>query len=297
MNAVTLQNLVKSFGNKNALDNISLELPENCIIGLIGRNGAGKTTLMKILAGHLRPTEGTVKVFDENPFDNIRVLSNIIYMDDERYNDSAVLRDLIDLAALSYSQFDKSVALKLLDYFNLPAKAKIKKLSKGMKTLFSLIIALISRSPLTMLDEPTLGLDAAHRKEFSSLLLKDYSNHPRTIIISSHLISELEGMMERVVLIDQGRLVFNKTIEDVQSHALYLTGHRRILEEMEGRHSVIYKESMGERLVLGVVNDLTEEELRRLESSGIEISAMSVQDVCVNLTASSKGGVLDVIAK
>lgn len=297
MNAVTLQNVVKRFGKKNALDHISLELPENCIIGLIGRNGAGKTTLMKTLAGFLRPTEGTAAVFGENPFDNIRVLSSIAFMDDDRYSDSAVLKHLIEQAAISYSQFDKAVALKLLDYFNIPAKASIKKLSKGMKTLFSLVIALLSRSPLTMLDEPTLGLDAAHRKEFASLLLKDYADHPRTIIVSSHLISELEGMMERVVLIDQGRLVFNKAIEDVQNYALYLTGRRRILEELGKRHSVIYREAMGEKMVLGIVNDLTENELRQLESHGVTISAMSVQDVCVNLTASNKGGVLDVIAE
>jgi ABC-2 type transport system ATP-binding protein len=103
--------------------------------------------------------------------------------------------------------------------------------------------------------------------------------------------------MEQVVLIDQGKLIFNRAIEDVQSYALYLSGHRRVLEELEGRHSIIYKESMGEMLVLGVVNNLSEEELQGLESSGVKISAMSVQDVCVNLTATNKGGVLDVIAK
>lgn len=297
MNAVIIQNLVKKFGQNHALDNISLELPENTIIGLIGRNGAGKTTLLKTLAGHYRPTEGEAKVYGENPFDNLKALTNIIYMDDERYSDSEILRDIIDLAAISFDQFDKAVALKLLDYFNISVKTKIKKLSKGMKTLFSLVIALLSRSPLTMLDEPTLGLDAAHRKEFSTLLLKEYSSHPRTIIISSHLISELEGMMEQIVLIDKGRLVFNKALEDVQKHALYLTGHRRILENLESRHSVIFKDSMGDKLVLGVVNSFTAEELKRLEASGIEISAMSVQDVCVNLTASTNGGVLDVISK
>jgi len=297
MNVVILQDLVKRFGNKKALDDISLDLQENCIVGLIGRNGAGKTTLLRTLAGYLRPTEGKVLVFGENPFDNIRVLSNVILMDDERYNPSASLWDLIDRAALSYSRFDKELAIKLLNYFNIPVKAKIKKLSKGMKTLFSLVIALISRSPLTMLDEPTLGLDASHRKEFASLLLKDYANHPRTIIISSHLISELENLMEQVVLIDNGKLVFHKAIEDVQRYALYLAGHRKVLEEVAGRHQVICRESMGERLVLGIVNHLTAEELRQLEMQGIEISAMSVQDVCVNLTAPGKGGVLDVIAE
>lgn len=297
MNAVILQNLVKRFGKKTALDGISLQLEENRIIGLIGRNGAGKTTLMKTLAGYLRPTGGTVMVFGENPFDNINVLSDIVYMDDNRYGDSAVLRDIIDIAALAYSRFDRALALKLMDYFEISLKIRFQKLSKGMKTLFSLIIALASRSPLTMLDEPTTGLDAAHRREFASLLLKDYSDHPRTFIISSHLITELEGLMEQVVLIDRGRLVFHKDIGDVQNYALYLTGHRKILGEIEGRHRVISRQSMGEMLVLGVVNDFTAEELGRLEASGITVSPMSVQDVCINITASDRGGVLDVISE
>ncbi|HOK43624.1 MAG TPA: ABC transporter ATP-binding protein [Thermoclostridium caenicola] len=297
MNDVILQDLVKRYRDKTALRGINLELQENCIVGLIGRNGAGKTTLMRTLAGYLKPTEGTALVFGEKPFDNIHVLSNIMYMDDDRFRDSDTLRDLLDRAALSYSRFDKTLALKLLEYFNIPVKARIKKLSRGMRTLFSLVIALMSRCPLTMLDEPTLGLDASHRKEFASLLLKDYANHPRTIIISSHLISELENLMEQVVLIDNGKLVFHKAIEDVQRYALYLAGHRKVLEEVAGRHQVICRESMGERLVLGIVNHLTAEELRQLEMQGIEISAMSVQDVCVNLTAPGKGGVLDVIAE
>jgi len=297
MNVVILQDVVKRFGKKNALDGINLELKENCIVGLIGRNGAGKTTLLRTLAGFLRPTEGTVLVFGQNPFDNLRVLSSIVLMDDERYTDSSELGVLIDRAAISFSRFDKALAYKLLDYFNIPVKSKIKKLSKGMKTLFSLVIAILSRCPLTLLDEPTIGLDAAHRKEFASLLLKDYSNYPRTIIVSSHLISELEGLMEQVVLIDNGRLVFHKAIEDVQSYALYLTGRRDILAELESRHRVIYSESMGEMLVLGVVNDFSDDELRRLETLGVEVSAMSVQDVCVNLTRPDKGGVVDVIAE
>jgi len=297
MNVVILQDLVKRYRDKNALRGINLELQENCIVGLIGRNGAGMTMLLRTLAGYLRPTKGTVLVFGEKPFDNIRVLSDIMYMDDDRFRDSDTPKDLIDRAALSYSRFDKALAIKLLDYFSIPVKARMKKLSKGMRTLFSLVIALMSRCPLTMLDEPTIGLDASHRKEFASLLLRDFANHPRTIIISSHLISELESLMEQVVLIDNGRLVFHKTIENVQRYALYLAGHRKALEEVAGRHRVICRESMGERLVLGVVNDLTAEELRQLEAQGVEISAMSVQDVCVNLTVPNKGGVLDVIAE
>lgn len=113
MNVVILQDLVKRYRDKTALRGINLELQENCIVGLIGRNGAGKTTLMRTLAGYLKPTEGTALVFGEKPFDNIHVLSNIMYMDDDRFRDSDTLRDLLDRAALSYSRFDKALARRI----------------------------------------------------------------------------------------------------------------------------------------------------------------------------------------
>ena len=144
MNAVILQDLVKRFGKKKALDGIS-RAPGKSYRRADRPSSAGKTTLLRTLAGFLRPTVGSVLVFGQNPFDNIRVLSDIVLMDDERYTDNSDLRVLIDRAALSWSQFDKAMALKLLDYFNIPVKTKIKKLSKGMKTLFSLVIALLSR--------------------------------------------------------------------------------------------------------------------------------------------------------
>ncbi len=297
MNAIHCEGLVKRFGSKAALDGITLDIEENSIVGLIGRNGAGKTTFLKVLAGYLRPSGGQAAVFGEKPFDNIKVLSNILYMDDERHDDTIPLRDIVDLAALSYPAFDKQKAIRLLDYFGIPIKAKMKKLSKGTRTLFSLVIAILSRCRLTMLDEPTLGLDAAHRKEFTSLLLKDYADHPRTIIISSHLITELEGMMDHVVLIDRGRLVFHKSIEEAQSHALYLTGHRRALDPLMTEHKVIFRDGMGEKLTLGVVNDFSDEALSSLAGAGVEISPMSVQDLCVNLTAEHTGGVLDVFTE
>lgn len=296
MSVLYCDGLAKRFGNKAALDGISLKVEENGIVGLIGRNGAGKTTFLKVLAGYLKPSGGEAMVFDQKPFDNIKVLPHILYMDDERYNDTMAIRDIVDLAALSYPAFDKQKAIRLLDYFGIPLKYKLKKLSKGTRTLFSLVIAILARCPLTMLDEPTLGLDAAHRKEFTSLLLKDYADHPRTFIISSHLIAELEGMMDQVVLIDRGRLVFHKSIEEAQSHALYLTGHRRALDPLMTEHKVIFRDGMGEKLTLGVVNDFSDEALSSLAGAGVEISPMSVQDLCVNLTAAHTGGVLDVIS-
>lgn len=297
MNAVMTENLIKCFKHNKALNGITVEIPMDCIVGLIGRNGAGKTTLMKTLAGHLRPDSGVVRVFNEKPFDNLSVLSDILFMDDARYPDSVNLAYLFNLSALYYPNFDHLKADKLLKYFDISQKSRIKKLSKGTKTLFSLVLAICSRAPLTLLDEPVLGLDAAHRKEFASLLLNDFANHPRTIIISSHLISELENLMEQVVLIDHGQLIFHKAVDEVQRFALYCTGHRKLLETLSTDWDIISRDMMGDRITLGVVNRFTDIELNTLKTTGVEISAMNVQDVCVNLTATHDGGVLSAIGE
>lgn len=295
MSALFTQNLCIRFKETLALDRVTLDIPENCIVGLIGRNGAGKTTLLKTAAGFLRPTSGQIKVFGEAPFDRIDTLSDIFYMDDDRYADSFRVIDILELSRLYYKNFSQPMAQKLLDYFEISKKSKFKKLSKGTKTLLSVVMAICSRSPLTMLDEPTLGLDASHRKEFMSLVLKDYSDYPRTFLISSHLISELEGMMEQVVLIDRGQLVFQKTLEEVQNYAVYLSGSKKILEKLVINKTILTRTEMGEHLTLGIENTLSKIELNALAANGIDILPMNVQDVCVNLTQIQNGGVLDAI--
>ncbi len=295
MSALVTQDLSLCFKETRALDRVSVDIPENCIVGLIGRNGAGKTTLLKTTAGFLRPTSGQIKVFGEAPFDRIDTLSSIFYMDDDRYEDSLKVMEILTLSRLYYKNFNLSMAQKLLDYFEISIKSQFKKLSKGTKTLLSVVMAICSRSKLTMLDEPTLGLDASHRKEFMTLVLKDYSDCPRTFIISSHLISELEGMMEQVVLIDRGRIIFQKALEEVQNYALYLSGSKKILEKLVTQKTILTREEMGEHLTLGIENTLSQQELNQLRSNGIDISPMDVQDVCVNLTQIHNGGVLNAI--
>lgn len=291
---IAAERLTKTYRETIALDGLTLSIPKDTIVGLIGRNGAGKTTLLKTIAGFIRHSSGNLKVFGEKPFDNLNSLSKTLYMDDARYNDSARLGDIFELTRLYYKGFDVVTASKLMDYFSLSKKAKIKKLSKGTKTLFSLVMAICSRAPLTLFDEPTLGLDASHRKEFISLLLKDYSDYPRTVILSSHLIAELENVMEQIVLIDKGKLVFHKSIDEVQRYAVVLTGQKALLESALANHRVLNREYMGEHMSVGVINDFKEAELLEFKNKGISIHAMNVQDVCIGLTTTD-GGVLDAI--
>lgn len=214
MNVVECNELIKIYGNSKALNNLSFTIEENKITGLIGRNGAGKTTLLKIIAGFLKQTSGDVKVFSENPFNSIKVSSNMIFIDDNMtLPETLNLTETLEAISGFYRNWDMELAKGLFNYFSLDPKQHYRSLSKGMKSTFNIIIGISCRSPLTIFDEPTTGMDAAVRKDFYRALLKDYIEVPRTIILSSHLLNEIEDILEEVLLIKEGEKLFQMQLQ------------------------------------------------------------------------------------
>ncbi|HEY9060009.1 MAG TPA: ABC transporter ATP-binding protein [Pseudobacteroides sp.] len=283
--------LTKTYKDKKALDSIDLYLGENKIIGLIGRNGAGKTTFLKTCAGYLRPTSGSISIFGSKPFDNIDVLSKLTFIDEEiQYDESLTLNDILSLGKLFYQNWDGAYADKLIRYFNLDGRKKYKKLSRGMKTQFNIIMSLACRAPLTLMDEPTLGLDVTVRKEFYNILIKDYVENPRTLIISSHLMSELENMLEEMVLIHGGRLVFHKSIEELQSYGIILNGKKEIVEPFIKGKNILKTETFGAGFIAGIENNLSKEDFSYLKENNVDVSKASIEDVYIWTTSNGKGG-------
>ncbi|MDP4093429.1 MAG: ABC transporter ATP-binding protein [Bacillota bacterium] len=288
------EGLKKTYKNVEALKDLSLSIGENKMIGLIGRNGAGKTTFLKTCAGYIRPTSGEISVLGGKPFDNLDVLSNIIFIDEEiQYNTSMRLGEIFRLGAIYYKNWDDAFAKKLLRYFSLDVKQKYKKLSRGMKTQFNMIVGLSSRAPLTLMDEPTLGLDVAVRKEFYQIILKDYMENPRTFILSSHLMSELENMLEEMILIHEGKVVFQKSIEELQSYAVLLNGKQEVLKPFLENKKVLNTETFGNSIIAGIVNDLSEKDTLFLENNNVDISKVKIEDIYIWLTKNGKGGGFD----
>lgn len=286
--------LTKKYKDKKALDSIDLCLGENKIIGLIGRNGAGKTTFLKTCAGYLRPTSGSINIFGSRPFDNIDVLSRLTFIDEEiQYDESLTLNDILSLGKFFYQNWDGTYADKLIRYFNLDGRKKYKKLSRGMKTQFNIIMGLSCRAPLTLMDEPTLGLDVAVRKEFYNILMKDYMENPRTLIISSHLMSELENMLEEMVLIHDGKLVFHKSIESLQSYGIILNGKKEVVEPFIKDKNVLKTETFGAGFIAGIENNLSTEDFIYLKESNVDVSKASIEEVYIWTTSNGKEGGFD----
>ncbi|VEF49829.1 ABC transporter [Bacillus freudenreichii] len=296
MSVIECRELTKKYGRQQVLDQLSLTIKENKMTGLVGRNGAGKTTLLKLISGFIHPTSGVVKVFSENPFNSLRVSANSIFIDDQLSLPPALtLKEILEEAGRFYDNWDEELADGLFDYFSFNPNAYHGNLSKGMKSTFNMILGLASRCALTIFDEPTTGMDAAVRKDFYRALLKDYIAHPRTIIVSSHHLSEIEDVLEDVLLINDGKVRLHLSVSDLKEWAVGLTGKMSAVGKWIENKEVLHEQESGPgRIFTAVKNDFSEEEIQQMKLDGISVSPVSASDVCVYLTSRHKGGIDDV---
>ena len=296
MTVIKCQDLIKTYGRKKILNELSFSIKENTITGLIGRNGAGKTTLLKIIAGFIKETSGEMSVFAEKPFNSLTVSLNSIFVDDEMSFPPALqLRESLDVAGSFYPNWDAGLAGRLFDYFSFDPTSYHSRLSKGKTSTFNMIVGIASRCPLTILDEPTTGMDEAVRKDFYRALLKDYMDHPRTIILSSHHIDEVEDILEDVILLESGKAYFHIPMSQLKEWGIGMKGNKVTVERFLQNRNVLYKKSIGTHSIYVVIqNDLSEEERQEAYLAGIELLPIRSSDLFIYLTDEKKGGIDDV---
>lgn len=296
MNVVECSGLTKTFGSTRAVKDLSFSLAHNKITGLIGRNGAGKTTLLKMIAGYLLPNTGNLQVFSENPFNSIKVTTNLVYVDDDMVLPASMnLSDLLESVSSFYEHWDDKLAKGLFEYFNLNPRQYHINLSKGMRSTFNMILGIAARCPLTIFDEPTIGMDAAVRKDFYRALLKDFMQHPRTIILSSHLLNEIHGILDDILLLKEGEKNLQMPMDELKEYAVGLQGKEGTITELTRTTEVFYQKKLGKDSVYAAVrNRYSEEELHMARLKGVDVSSVATDDLCVYLTAKHKGGIDDV---
>jgi ABC-2 type transport system ATP-binding protein len=296
MSIIECNGLTKVYGRAKALNNLSFKIEENKITGLIGRNGAGKTTLLKIIAGFLKETSGDVKVLSEHPFNNLNASANTIFIHDQMNLPSSLnLKEILGVAASFYENYDHGLANRLIDYFSLNPLQHFNGLSKGMKSTFTMILGISARVPLTIFDEPTTGMDAAVRKDFYRALLKDYLAYPRTIILSSHHLDEIEDLLEDILLLKDGKELLHLPVADLKEWAIGIQGKSSSVNEWIKEKEVVYTKNLAfDQLFVVIKNDLTEMEIQKIRSAGMGVTTVATSDLCVYLTSKTKGGIDDV---
>ncbi len=278
--AVRLTGVSRRFRRTRALDSVTLDIPENAITGLLGRNGAGKTTLMSIIAGHDRPSSGSVRVFGTDPFEDAPTMSSISFVrDNQRYPEDFTLRQAIEVAPLFHAGWDAEVAERLIEGFRLPRKTAIKKLSRGQASSLGIVLGLASRAPLTVFDEPYLGLDATARRFFYDTLMQDYLDHPRTILVSTHLIDEMEPLLEHVVIVDEGRLVRTATADELRGSAVTLSGLTPTVDALAEGHHVLQRRTIGGLTSLVIETPVDDGWSAEAAAAGAQLTPATLQDL------------------
>jgi ABC-2 type transport system ATP-binding protein len=280
--------LTRRFGDVTAVDGVDVEIRRDRIYGLLGRNGAGKTTLMHLLTGQDFPTSGTLEVFGHAPAENAGVLQQLCFIkESQRYPDDFKVKHVLRSAPWFFENWDEDFAARLVDDFELPMNRRIKKVSRGQLSAVGVIVGLASRAPLTFFDEPYLGLDAVARQIFYDRLLADYAEHPRTVVLSSHLIDEVANLLEHVLVIDRGRMILDESADDLRESATTLVGSRQKVEDFLGSREILHREGIG-GLASVTVAGLTAEERQAATAAGLELAPVSLQQLVVHLTRTSE---------
>jgi ABC-2 type transport system ATP-binding protein len=274
------------YGARTALDGVDVTIPAGSITGLLGRNGSGKTTLASVVAAFRRPTSGAVLVGGQDPWENEDLLPRVLLVRESGdVLDTETLRTNLRFTEDCRPAFSREVAERLMDRFELDPGAKPAKLSRGQKSAFGIVIGVASRADLTILDEVHLGLDAPSRYAFYDALLADYVEHPRTIVLSSHLIGEVERLLEHVVVLDHGQVLLAQDADALRVTGVSVTGPAREVERFVVGRTVLGRQQLGGTVQATVLATLADGEAADARAAGLELGPVPLQDLFVHLTA------------
>jgi len=281
---IEVAGLTKTFGSVTAVNDVSFTVEENKIYGLLGRNGAGKTTLMQLLTGQDFATSGSIEVFGQSPVENAKVLQRVSFIkESQRYPEDFKPKHVFKSAPWFFANWDQEFANRLIADFRLPLDRRIKKMSRGQVSAIGVIVGLASRAPLTFFDEPYLGLDAVARQIFYDRLLEDYANHPRTVILSTHLIDEVANLLEHVIVIDEGRIIIDEDADTLRGSATAVVGTSTAVDAFVGTREVLHRDGIG-GLASVTVAGLSEKERADARAAGLELSPVSLQQLIIRKT-------------
>ena len=287
---ITVKNVTKKYGKFKAVDNISFEINDGEIIGLLGPNGAGKSTTMNILTGFIEPTEGEVIINGYNISKKPKKAKKCIgYMPEgvPLYKDMTVkefVTYMAELKGVKKDQIKESVDQAIQDtWLQNVRKVLIRNLSKGYKQRVSMAGALVGNPEIIILDEPTVGLDAVNRNYFYDALIESYSENPRTIIIATHLIEEVENLLEEVVIIKDGDVKITDSLEDIRKKAYYISGNQEKLNSIFELENQTPIKHFGDNYTYWYYGDLNQNIKDKMDELNISYENISLNDLFLSM--------------
>ena len=274
-----LKNVTKTFGNFTALDNLTMTVPKGSVYGLVGPNGAGKSTAIRHMLGVYRPDSGSVTLEGmgiwENPAAKARIGS---IPDDVFYYPSATLEEMRKFYRGIYPKFDDALFDRLNEVFNLP-KGQIRRFSKGMQKQAAFQLTLCCHPDILILDEPVDGLDPVMRRQVMGLILSDVAQNGTTVLISSHNLRELEDVCDHVGIMDHGKMLLERSLEEMQGNIVKL----QMVGDVPADLNVLH-ESNSMRLKTLIVRGTEEEVTARvaaLKPAYYDVLPLSLEEIFI----------------
>ena len=288
---VEARNLSLDYGDVEAIRDVSMSLADGRIYGLLGRNGSGKTSLMSLLAGFRRPTAGEALVDGEPVFENGNATRKVCLIREgaDTVDSMEKVEAGLEFAARMRPYWDDAYARRLLDRFELSARKKVGDLSRGQRAALAVTLGLASRAPVTMFDEAYLGLDAPSRYVFYDELLRDFMEHPRLVVVSTHLIEEVSLLFEEVLILHEGRLILQDEAEAFRMRGANVIGPRDTVDRFVAGMTVLERRELGPTASAVVYGEFDDHLRRKAVEAGLEVGPLPLQDLFVHLTSSQEG--------
>ena len=250
MSQLVCENISKQYKKKEVLHDINLSIEQGKIYGLVGRNGAGKTTLLSILTAQNPATSGSVTCDGMPVWENQKALDHLCFS--RELNALSVLgpntikvKEYLQMARTYYPNWDREMEKRLVEQFELNTKKKISKLSKGMLSMVTIIVALASKADITILDEPVAGLDVVARDDFYRLLLEEHEATGRTFIVSTHIIEEAANVFEEVIFLKDGEILLKENTQELLDRAVHVSGLAEEVDNACANLEIHHAEQMG----------------------------------------------------
>lgn len=282
---INVDHLDLHFGKQKALQDITFEINEKKIYGLLGRNGAGKTSLLSILASFREPTAGSVTINGETPFENPKIMQQVAFLYDRDFQDeSDNVINMLKGVQHYRPYFDMKYAEYLVEQFKLDKKKPIKKFSKGMQSAVNVITGLACRTPITIFDEVYLGMDAPARDIFYKELLNEQESHPRVMILSTHLVSEMDYLFDEVMILKNGKFLLQEDYENLTSKGARITGDKASVDAFVQSKSQLSEQQLGSTKSVMIYGELSARERKIALDQGLEVGPVSLHDLFIHLT-------------
>ncbi len=274
-------NISKTYGSIEALKDVNLNFSKNKIYGLFGRNGAGKTTLLDIISTRIFADGGRVKCNNVDISKSPKsIMENLCYMPEKNYFPIGYkVKTLLRLSQLSFPNYSKEMEEKLVKLFKVNINQKIDKLSRGYQSIVRIVIGMASYAPITIFDEPVLGLDAVSRDQFYRILIEDFSMNPRMFILSTHFIEESADLFDEAIIIKEGEIIKQESVESLLENCFYVSGKSEKVDQFAKDLKVLSTQNLH-----GLKTVVVEGNIDKIESnSDLSFSKLTMQKLFIQL--------------